>query len=238
MNKILRALLAWLVMVSPSWAAMAHVQSQCVTHTSASQTSDTYTFPAALTSGNLVVFGAKRSSRTISSIVGDVSFSGSRSGSIQTWADGTIELWLGVAAGADTQVTINYSGIVGDNAMFCFAEFSGAASDQSGATANGATVTASAGTHSSGSVTPPTADNVVVAVMGRNNASWTDDADFTQVTTPNSAYEIFAYKIQSAATAQAYDASPDASKNSGSRIGAFAGASSAQTFGFRLRVIQ
>lgn len=208
----------------PVWAAMALVQSDCDTFAATSQTSDVYTFPSTLTAGNLVVFGANRSSRTVTSIVGNVSFSGTQLGATTSWGGGTVQQWYGIAAGADASVTVNYTGAVGDAAEFCFAEFSGSSSDQSGATTNGATESATQN-HDSGSVTPPTAENVVVVIMSRQNDTYTDDGAFTSLPTGNANYHYWGYRIQSSATAQEFNATSTINRDSGIRIGAFAGTS-------------
>lgn len=231
----LLVLLISLAIASPSWAQMAKTQHLCTTFTAASQLSDTFTPTGTVTTGNLVVFGGTLSSRTISSISGNQGTTLTQNGSDTAWGGGTVMLWKGIAAGADTSYTINYSGTLGDNAYVCFAEFSGASSDQSGSTANGATHAGVNGAHGSGSVTPPTASNVIVSFTGRGNDTWTEDSGFTQMVNDN--YSSWAYLIQTAATAQSYDMTSTAAKDSGMRIGAFAGASSgAVTNFFRLRV--
>ena len=231
----LLALILFLALASPSWAQMAKTQHLCTTFTAASQLSDTFTPTGTVTTGSLVVFGGTFSSRTISSISGNQGTTLTQNGSDTAWGGGAVMLWKGIAAGADTSYTINYSGALGDNAYVCFAEFSGASSDQSGSTANGAAHAAVNGAHGSGSVTPPTANNVIVSFTGRGNDTWTEDSGFTQMVNNN--YTSWAYLIQTAATAQSYDMTSTAAKDSGMRIGAFAGASSgAVTNFFRLRV--
>lgn len=222
---LVAALCLVLLLPAPTRAAMTHIQSGCTTYTAASQTSDTYTPGATVTAGNLVVFGGTFSSRTISSISGNQGTTFSQNGSDTSWGGGTVMLWKGVAAGADTSYTINYSGTLGDNAYVCFAEFSGASSDQSGSTANGAAHAAVNGAHGSGSVTPPTANNVVVSFTGRGNDTWTEDGGFTQMVNDN--YSSWSYRLQTAATAQSYDMTSTIARDSGMRIGAFAGSADA-----------
>jgi hypothetical protein len=78
---------------------------------------------------------------------------------------------------------------------------------------------------------------VVVAFSYRANDSWTEDGAFTQVAT-GSAFYKFAYLIQTAATAQSYDMTSTIARDSGMRIGAFAGASGAAAPNFFPRRLQ
>lgn len=232
----LLVLLFTLLWAVPSWAAVTYVQHRCVTFTAASQTSDTFTPNSTVTTGTLITFGGVFSNRTISSITGNQGTTFTQNGSDTSWAGGTVMLWKGIAAGADTSYTINYSGTLGYNAYVCFAEFSGADSDQSGSTANGATHNAVNGAHGSGSVTPPTTHNVIVSITGRQNDTWTEDGAFTQMVNDN--YSSWAYLIQSSATAQSYDMTSSISRDSGMRIGAFAGTSGGATVNFFPRRLQ
>lgn len=230
-----------LVMSSPSWAAMAHVRSNCVSgNLYAGTNSYVYTYPGgAPTVGNLVIISSVQDTRSVSSVAGTGTTYTINGANTNHGAGFNTSQWKAIAAGSDTTVTVTLSGTSGSvNSIVCFAEFSGANSDQSGSTANGAANTATT-THNSGSVTPPTADNVViVTAFTSNGADFTHDSDFTAVTTGHN-YAYFAYRIQSAATIQEYNGTSGVNRDSGIRIGAFAGASSsAETFGFRLRVLQ
>jgi len=226
MRRLTLALILSLAFPMQGWAA--HIQSACTTFPNASQTSDTYTPASAITPGNLIVLSSGSSSRTVTSIAGNVSLTTSINGAHTTWGGGNVSIWKGVATGSDTQFTINYSGAVGDTLQFCFAEFSDASSDQSGSTANGAAHTAVNGAHNSGSVTPPTASNIVTAFTVRANDTWTEDGGFTEVSGSTSLMRM-AYLIQAAATAQEYNMTSTISRDSGMRIGAFAGASTASS---------
>lgn len=209
-----------------SQAAMALVggQSQClVSNLFAGTNSYVYTYPSGITAGNLVVLGITSDTRTVSSAAG-TGTTYSINGAHTLGGSGNISIWKAVAAGTDTTVTITLSSTLNATTRLCFAEFSGASSDQSGSTANGA-VTSGTTTHGSGSVTPPTAENVVVAFVERGNASWTEDGAFTQIATGETLTK-FAYLIQSAATDQSYDMTSDINRDAALRIGAFAGTSS------------
>ena len=100
----------------------------------------------------------------------------------------------------------------------------GAASDQSGATHNGAAIEGGTA-HASGSVTPPTANNVVVTYAAHTGGDWTYDAAFTQVDAAGAGVSgYFGYLLQSSATAQEANHSSVDSEFACLRISAFAGA--------------
>ena len=227
----------------PSWAAMALVggQENCTSgNLFAGTNSYVYPYPAAVTAGNLGVLGISiGSTRSVTAAAGTAT-TYSVNGATTSWGGGTVQIWKAVTAGTDTTVTITLSGNTSDTSRVCYLEFSGASSDQSGSTANGASHTAVNGVHSSGSVTPPTADNVVVALTQRGNDTWTDDttpAGWTQVSTGH-AGATWTYLIQTAATAQSYDMTSTIARDSGMRIGAFAGAAGAAAPNFFPRRLQ
>lgn len=215
-----------------SQAAMVHVRSSCTygANLYAGTSSYVYSYPTgtAPTAGNLVIIAtAQGANRTVSSIAGTaitytINGASTQNGGSLAYAS----IWKGIASGTDTTATVTISGTSSDPAVVCFAEFSGADSDQSGSTANGA-ANNNTTTHNSGSVTPPTADNVVIAAYERGGApgDYTEDGAFTSVTTGWNAF-YFAYLIQAAATAQEYNATSSANRYTAMRIGAFAGTAS------------
>lgn len=100
-------------------------------------------------------------------------------------------------------------------------EFSGALADQSGLTVNGATTNAVT-SHPSGSVTPATANNVLVAITTGGNRTYTGDANWTDVQINTRI--TFEYRIQSAATAQQHTIASDSNTLVEHAIAAFSGA--------------
>ena len=230
-----RVALVWLLtflMAMPSWAAMALVQSNCATGNLFAGTSTyVYTYPSAPTVGNLVVIGETMQTRTISSIAGTATtYTINGSNTNNATAGYNTSLWKAIFAGSDTTATLTASGNSGGtDTTVCFWEFSGASSDQSGSVANGAANNLTT-THNSGSVTPPTADNVVVSMIFISGTVWTADSGFTNTATGQTIAKA-GYIIQSSATAQEYNGTTDSNRYSAMRIGAFAGASSSMTVG-------
>lgn len=176
-----------------------------------------------IASGNLVVLFVATNIRTVSTITGTNLTSMVRhvQSSFNPNSNDIGDLWQGISTGSVTSVTITLSGATSDNACVGYVELSGENADQSGATGNSA-VPAGTTTHDSGSVTPPTADNVIVAAAMRNNATWTDDGAFTMVSAAN-ANCMMGYILQSSATAQEFNSTSDINRDSVMVIGAFAG---------------
>lgn len=186
-----------------------------------------YTLPGgAPTPGNLLVIGMAHEVRQLSS-VGGTNMTFTINGAQQAGLSGWLSQWKCiVGASPGTTVTLTLSGGSGVAPYFFFMEFDGADADQSGSTANGSTPTATQ-THDSGSVTPPTADNIVVASMYRDpGGTWTPDASFTMLTTGANEYAV-GYLVQTAATAQVNNVTVDTNRDSGMLIGAFAGSGGA-----------
>lgn len=185
-----------------------------------------YVYPlpgGAPTPGNLLVIGLAHEARQLSS-VGGTNLTFTINGAQQPTAfGGWMSQWKCIAgASPGATVTLTLSGESGAVPLFFFMEFDGAAADQSASTANGASPTATT-SHSSGSVTPPTATNIVVAQMYRGNSpTFTPDADFTMLTTGTNEYAA-GYILQTAATAQTHVVASDVNTDSGMTIGAFAG---------------
>jgi hypothetical protein len=199
---------------------VAYVRGDCVAgNLFGGTTQYVFSLPAALTPGNLVVLGIG-TYRSISTVAGS-STTFAMHGSNVAWGGGNVSQWTAIAAGADTSVTITLTGTDSD-AVVCFAEFSGAASDQSEAAANEASVS-SGTTHDSDAVTPPTAQNVVVTFMFHTGGDWTYDTDFTQIDAAGSTNAFFGYLLQSSATEQRAIATSVENEYSAIVIGAFAG---------------
>jgi len=176
---------------------MTLVQSDCTDGTFFTGNTGTFTYPGALTAGNLVVVTfMSGDNRSLTSMTGTTT-----TFTAPTPVDGGFgRLFFGraIAGGADTTVTIVLSGAEGNATDVCFAEFSGAAADQSATTENGTYTSAT--THDSGSVTPPTAVNVVVAFTVHGNGDFTYDSGFTEI--EPGANKFFGYILQTSATAQ------------------------------------
>lgn len=183
------------------------------------------TFDSPLAAGTLVVFGVASDTRVVTDVSGTnltaVQIGANTNNPIANY---NITLWAGIVTGGSCSgVTVTLSGSTPDGHAG-YVAFDSPASDQSGATANG-NATSASGSHDSNAVTPPAADNVVVAAMGRGNGTWNEDVDFSQV--PNGVgHFVMGYRLQSSATPQSYLATQDELNGySWMRIGAFAGAS-------------
>lgn len=237
----LLVLLVSLAMASPSWAQVSHVSSHSTNTPSnlfAGTSTYSYTFGGnTIGSGRLVVLFTGTTIRTVSSISG-TNLSMTQLGTTSSnAADFKGALWYGISTGSVTGVTVTASGATADDACVAYAEFSGHASDQSGATNNGS-ANDNVTTHNSGSVTPATANNVVVSGAMRTSATWTEDGAFTLVSSADAGCHL-AYLTQTAATAQEYNSSSDINRYSVIRVGAFSGDSGGgapATNFFRLRV--
>lgn len=211
------------------WAAVTLVQSGCQTGAIYTETVGgnpntgyTYTFPSAVSSGNLVVFTGMNESRSISTITGtNITYSISGLNRNQAGAGYQESQWKGVATGSVTSSQVVISGAGAPDNCICFYEFTGTQTDQSGATTNGS-VNNAVTAHNSGSVTPPTADNVVVASTYISGNDATQDGAFTQLTTGNTSF-FSGYILQSAATAQENNVTTVGSRYSAMSISAFAG---------------
>lgn len=135
-----------------------------------------------------------------------------------------LETWYGIAAGAGAGqgVVVTKEGATdnGEDAIVIF-EFAGNDLTQATLQTNGA-ATASTTTHDSGSVTPGTAANLLIAVSRGSDREWSVDADFTTVI--DNARTTVAYKIQAANTAQSYTVTSDVGGFAVLSIVAFKGA--------------
>lgn len=215
----------------PAAAQMSRVGSQfsCATpgNLFAGTSNYVYTYPATPTAGNLVVIAVDVETRTVSSIAGTgttYAISGATSGNGP--AARNLSIWHAIAAGSDTTTTITLSGSTGATAYVCFAEFAGNAASQASATFNGGSNDA-ATAHSGGSVTPATANNVIVMAQGRTPGTWTEDSDIASnnIVSSDTAFS-FGYLIQSSASAASLDTTSVDNEFSESRIAAYVGTSS------------
>lgn len=229
LHKIALLLMLLLGLALPASAQITRVGSQfaCATpgNLFAGTTTFTYTLPGTPTAGNLVVVAVDVETRTVTGIAGTATtytISGANSGNGA--AARNLSIWHAIAAGTDTTVTITLSGNTGATAYVCFAEFTGNNASQASATFNGGSNDA-ATAHSGGSVTPPTAHNVVVMAQGRTPGTWTEDGDISanRIISADTSF-VFGYFIQTSATAASLDTTSVDPEYSESRIAAYAGA--------------
>lgn len=172
-----------------------------------------------ISSGEFVVLSMGSTTRNINSIAG-TNLTLTQLGTHSINGAGMREsTWYGFATGTCTSVTVTASGNTNDDAAASYASFSGMASDQSAAT-SGASTGDNVTVHDVAAVTPGTASNVMVCGGFRTNATWTDDTDFTAVSSAN-AMKMIAYRIQTSATAQAFSQSSDINRYSTTRLAAF-----------------
>ncbi len=180
----------------------------------------TYSFGGnSIASGEFVVLSMGSTTRNINSIAG-TNLTLAQLGTHSINGAGMREsTWYGFATGTCTSVTVTASGNTNDDAAASYVSFSGMASDQSAAT-SGASIGDNVTTHDVSTVTPGTANNVMVCGSFRTNATWTDDSTFTAVSSAD-ANKMIAYVIQTAATGQNFTMSSDINRYSTQRLAAF-----------------
>lgn len=188
--------------------------TQVTNHWVSSATSAGKTLPSAATTGNLIVvvasIGDGAGTDDVLSIddAGTTTYARGRREADATTGN-VLEIWWGIAAGTNpgTGVTITKEGATdnGEDLIALF-EFAGNDGTQASLSTNGA-ATSGTTSHDSGSVTPGTADNVLIAISRGSDRVWTVDADFTSVLA--NTRTTLAYKIQSSDTAQSYTATSD-----------------------------
>lgn len=134
-----------------------------------------------------------------------------------------VEMWRATATGSETNanVVFNLSGSANDfEALGCIV-VNNWASDQSGSTSTTQTTSAQT-THTVGTVTPATANNIIVHWAERPNRTWTEDSNYTQVTTGSVFFE-FSYWIQTSATARSHTMVSDSAGDAGMVLAQFSG---------------
>lgn len=188
--------------------------------------------PVAATSGNLitveVAFGDGAGVATVSSVddAGTTSYACERTQG-DTAQGVVVAICWGIAAGAgagtDVVVTWSTTGSSADD-MIAVQEWAGNDATQASLSDNGAN-TAAATSHDSGSVTPGTTDNVLIAVSRGSSRSWTMDADFTSMLVNNRT--TLGYRLQSSDTAGSYTVLSDIAGFADLAIVAFKGTASA-----------
>lgn len=185
--------------------------------------------PAPATAGNLIVVGVRVGDGAGTGSVSSIDDLGTTTYALakaqQDTGSGTyIEWWRGIAAGAsagqDIVVTISGAAPSADNFIVAM-EFAGNDATQASLSTNGVNTTGVT-SHDSGSVTPGTADNVIVAMSSGSSREWTNDADFTNLLDNNRS--LVSYKIQSSNTAQSFTATSDIGGGAAMAIVAFKGA--------------
>lgn len=210
------------------------VRSSVITATNVFAGTSTYAFsyPAAYTNGNLLVIGVVQETRTVTGIAGaTLTYTGDSTLNAAAGVSASLFTAIGNGSG-DTTATITLSGSYNStNTDIVFMEFSGAQSDQSGNTVAGSSTDAATAHNCpspSGTITPPTAENVVLSMVYISGGTWTRDTSFTTIAGTASTVEA-GYLIQSAATAQSYNGTTDVNRYSAIRIKACAGASAGGT---------
>lgn len=134
-----------------------------------------------------------------------------------------VEMWYATATGSETNanVVVTLSGTANDfEAVGCMV-VSGWNSDQSGSTSITQTTSATT-THTVGTVTPTTANNILIHFAERGNATWTEDSNYTQITTGTALF-VFDYWIQSSATARLHTMTSDINRDAGMLLAQFSG---------------
>jgi hypothetical protein len=201
--------------------------------------SEVCTFDGSVVSGNLVVVVVEQATnlRTVTSVsASNITFTSDAAlkQALATPAS-LIEIWYGVATGAFTAVTVSLSSNDATNAAIKMYEFSGNTATPAPVT-NKSNPTAVATSVTSASVTPATADNVVIAAFwssGLTGGTGTGDAAFTEHWfdgTGTTAFRGAGYAIQTAATGQTWDATFSSSNENFSFVlAAFPGASAGGT---------
>lgn len=213
--------------------AMTHVTGQVIESSAAHFATDGISAPLSMpnpaAAGSLIVVAVtipdgEIPATSVSSIVdNDGSYTLARR-QTTNGSGAAVEIWFriitgGVGGGQDLIGTV--AGPFSTGHTFIGAlEFSGALADQSGRTVNGAT-TLSGTSHASGSVTPTTANNVLVGITTGGDRVYTGDANFTDVEINTRI--TFEYWIQSAATPQQHTITSDSSSLVEHAIAAFVG---------------
>lgn len=225
--KHLRIALALVLLSAVPAAAQVSVTqspSMAVGGIFAGTTSYTFTGLSAVSAGQGVVCVERNgNNRSVSSMVLSSSGTTTAFTSVATMTSPRIEMWRATATGSETNanVVVTLSGTANDfEAVGCIV-VSGWSSDQSGATSTTQNTTAQT-THTVGTVTPATANNLLVHFAERPNRTWTEDSNYTQVTTGSVFFE-FSYWIQTSATARLHTMVSDSAGDAAMILAAFSG---------------
>ena len=227
-------LVALLLASLPTQAAVTQVQqlTPSVAAHWASGGNAPVDLPVAATAGNLitveVAFGDGSGLSTVSSVddAGTTVYACERTQGNTTVGFVAAICWgiaAGASAGTDVVVTWSTTASSADD-MIAVQEWAGNDGTQASLSDNGAN-TASLTSHDSGSVTPGTADNVIVAISRGSSREWTVDGDFTTLLDNNRT--TLAYRIQSSDTSQSYTITSDTAGFAGLAIVAFKGTAAA-----------
>lgn len=230
MTRRLLALILLLALAVPTYAQMALVQQftpSVGAHWSTGGNAP-IDLPVAATAGNLITvevsFGDGAGTATVSSIddAGTTSYSCARTQGDSTLGTVMAICWgiaAGASAGIDIVVTWSTTGASGDD-MIAVQEWSGNDGTQASLSTNGNN-SPNGTSHTSNSVTPGTANNVVIGLSRGGSATWTADAGFTNLFINNRT--TLRYLIQSSDTAQSYDITSDINRFCSLAIVAFKG---------------
>ena len=137
-----------------------------------------------------------------------------------------VYIFYGTVTGleGDTNVIVNASGNIADNTGYSVLITDSWISNQS--SADQETLSSSGTNFDVPAVTPPTANNLIMAAADRANRTWTEDSDFTMLTTGDPRWAT-GYIVQSAATPQGYTIVADSSGTANILLIAFAGSGAA-----------
>jgi hypothetical protein len=191
----------------------ALVQQKDVTYAAIfSDGSEVITFDGSVTSGNLVVVVVEQanSAVTVSSVAAtNITFTSSAALKQALGSPASnIEIWYGVATGAFTAITVTMSANDGASSAIKAYEFSGNTATPTPVT-NKSNPLGVGSPVASASVTPATADNVVIAAFWSSSLSTSSgDGAFTNTYVDGGGTASFrgvGYLIQTAATAQTWD---------------------------------
>ncbi len=177
--------------------------------------------------GNYIIvkFLTQNTFRTVSSIADTAGTTFTQAGTAVQDGAGTAAIYYGTVAAnsAGQNVVVTMSGNLTDSSLIEVYEVSGLDASQASISVNGQANNATQ-THVTGNVTPANANGIIVCNMLRSNASWTDDATFTEETTgSDNAYS--SYYLNAPAAAIQVSNTSDINRNSVSKIVAFVGAS-------------
>lgn len=159
----------------------------------------------ATTGNKILVAILNETARTVVDIADTPSTSFSSLGTSAGGAYSRVDFYQGTVAAntAGQNVIVELSGNTGDSVQVVVLEVSGLASDQSGAQNSNDTTSATM-SHASSSLTPPNSNGLMIAGIHRTNGIYTDDTDFSSITT-SSLRTFFGYiENPSAATNVAF----------------------------------
>lgn len=176
------------------------------------------------TPGSRIVVGIGNASRTVVSIADTAGTTYAQLTTQYVGPVGRVTFWTGIAGHADAgdSLVVTLSGNETDDAIVSVFEIADSAADQSAISVGTAGPTGTS--LPCGSVTPATVNDFIICIQLRGNRSYTDDSDFTEVTTGSD--RVFLGYIENIGSTSAFegvnvaDSSTTASAQTISLIGA------------------